>query len=321
MSELTALLHRQSGVVSRAQLLDLSVEPTTVRRLLRRRDLVGVHPGVYVDHTGRLSWLQQSWAAVLLLEPAALCHQSAIRAVDGPGRRGEERVIHVAVDRTRSPHPPPGVRLHHLANLEQKVVWAASPPRVRVEHAILDVVAGCRDPVSAVAVLADAVQARTTTPERLLETLRSRARIAGRDLVEDLLQDLVAGTCSALEHGYLTLVERRHGLPTARRQVAASSRGPIFRDVEYRDELVLVELDGRLSHDDARSRDLDLERDLDAVIDLRVTARLGWGQVYGRPCATAAKVGRLLQRRGWQGAPVPCPECARESLRHVVIAG
>ena len=44
-----------------------------------------VHPGVYVNHTGELTWLQRAWAAVLFAWPAALSHDSALRAADGPG--------------------------------------------------------------------------------------------------------------------------------------------------------------------------------------------------------------------------------------------
>jgi len=104
-------------------------------------------------------------------------------------------------------------------------------------------------------------------------------------------------------------VERAHGLPVADRQVRDSSRGTIYRDVEYRRFDVAVELDGRLFHDDARSRDGDFERDLDARLDGKVTVRLGWGQVYGRPCSTAIKIGSLLQQGGWDAAPTRCREC------------
>lgn len=73
---------------------------------------------------------------------------------------------------------------------------------------------------------------------------------------------------------------------------------------------LVVELDGRLFHNSAGARDADLERDLDArVLEDRVTVRLGWGQVYGRACGTAAKLGLLLQQRGWTGRPTRCPDC------------
>ena len=53
----------QSGVVSRRQVLELGGTDRDIARMVRRRDLVVVHPGVYVDHTGTPSRLQREWAA------------------------------------------------------------------------------------------------------------------------------------------------------------------------------------------------------------------------------------------------------------------
>ena len=51
--ELEHLLTRvQDGVVSRRQLRELGARDHDIVRLVRRRDLVAVHPGVYVAHTG-----------------------------------------------------------------------------------------------------------------------------------------------------------------------------------------------------------------------------------------------------------------------------
>jgi hypothetical protein len=125
----------------------------------------------------------------------------------------------------------------------------------------------------------------------------------------DVLTDIAQGTCSVLEHGYLHRVELAHGLPGAERQRrTTSSVGVIYRDAEYGRQI--VELDGRLFHDTAAARDSNFERDLDAAVDGRDTVRISWGQVFGRPCTTAYKIGLLLQKRGWAGAIKPCgPGC------------
>lgn len=308
--EYAALLRHQSGVVSRAQALAAGLAPHDLKRLERRRALVRLHPRVWVDHTGEPTWLQRAWAAVLVAWPAALCHQSALRAEGGPGRRGEdEDVIHVAVDRTRSLGVPVGVRLHRLAGLDDKVRWTTSPPRVRIEHALVDVAAEARDELTAVATLADAVQARWTTPARLLDAMEARSRLARRDFLTGVLRDVDQGACSVLEHGYLARVERAHCLPSAHRQVRSSRHGPLYRDVVYEEYDQVVELDGRLGHTSGRDRHLDLERDLVAALDGLGTVRLGWGQVFSTPCSTALHVGRLLRARGWTGTTVRCPSC------------
>lgn len=109
-----------------------------------------------------------------------------------------------------------------------------------------------------------------------------------------------------LEHGYVARVERPHGIPRARRQVRAVIAGaPVYRDAEI-DERIVVELDGRMFHDSTTARDRDMERDLDASVVGRTTVRLGWGQVFDRPCSTAQKIGQLLAVHGWTGGLRRC---------------
>jgi hypothetical protein len=311
MDSVDELLARQAGVISRSQALAAGLEPHDVRRRLRRREWAAVHEGVYVDHTGPLSWRQRAWSAVLFAWPAALCHGSALRATDGPGRREHDDAgpLHIAIDRDRAVRPPGGVIVHRLADLDDRTLWNTSPPRLRVEEAALDVAAEATCDFDAIAVLADAVQSRRTTATRLLEALARRTRIRHRRFLLAVLHDVREGACSALEHAYLNRVERRHGLPTADRQVVPSAHGPLYRDVVYQRQSLVVELDGRLFHSRPRVRDRDLERDLDAAIDRLNTVRLGWGQAVGRPCTTAQRIGRLLERLGWTGQLKSCPDC------------
>lgn len=308
--EYAALLALQSGVVSRRQLHDAGGLPHDLKRLLRHRDLVRLHDGVFVNHTGALSWIQRAWAGVLLAWPAALCADSALRVADGPGRAGrDDRVIHLGIDRDRSLAVPAGYRVHRLARFDDKVQWNKTPPRVRIEEALLDVASRTSDDYDAIASLADAIGARRTTAPRIAEHLAARPRVPRRAFLSDVLTDLEHGTCSVLEHGYLTRVERPHGLPTASRQVRDSANGPVYRDVVYLDLDQVVELDGRLWHDSVESRDADLDRDLDAAVGGQGTVRLGWGQVFARPCRTAVRIGGLLSARGWQGHPTRCARC------------
>jgi hypothetical protein len=85
VDDLTAVLASRCGVIARRQVLGCALTPADLARLVRRRDLTRVHSGVYVDHTGPLTWDQRAWAAVLFSWPAA-----------PPRRPG------------RCPHPPDG---------------------------------------------------------------------------------------------------------------------------------------------------------------------------------------------------------------------
>ncbi|MDP3967616.1 MAG: type IV toxin-antitoxin system AbiEi family antitoxin domain-containing protein [Nocardioides sp.] len=307
------LLADQAGVVSRRQLRAAGLVDHDVRRLVRRRELVALHPGVYVDHTGPLTWQQRAWSAVLFAWPAALHGASAIRADRGPGYRAEESrgPVHVAIDHSRRVRSVPLVRVHRVVDLATQVRWNLGPPRQRHEDAVLDLAIRARSAsvLDAVAVLTDAVNARCTTAGRLHAALGRRSRVPERLWWQQLLNDLAEGTCSVLEHAYLTRVERPHGLPRGERQrrvVAAS--GVLYRDVEHGNGFV-VELDGRIVHSTAAAWDADRERDLDAALLGDRTTRLSYGQVCDRPCETAMKVALLLRRAGWAGQPRRCPRC------------
>jgi hypothetical protein len=129
--------------------------------------------------------------------------------------------------------------------------------------------------------------------------------------VSALLDDIASGAESVLEHGYLARVERAHGLPRATRQVERRARGGReYRDVEYADYAMVVELDGRLGHDSFGAQGRDADRDLADQVSGRHAVRLRWHQVFGTPCETAASLAVLLKRAGWTGAPRPCgPDC------------
>jgi hypothetical protein len=279
--------------------------------MLRKRLWAPVFEGVYVDHTGELSWIQRAWAAVLFSWPAALSHDSALRVADGPGRRDAvESPVHVAVARPRKLTAPDGVRIHRRDRLDAQVLWNLGPPRVRYEHAALDVAVAASTEFGTIAALASSVSSRRTTAERMLAAMASRERLPRRAWITRVLSDIAEGTCSVLEHGYLARVERPHALPRARRQEMGSGRsGRIYRDAAYPYPLK-VELDGRLSHESTDGRDRDFDRDLLTLVQGEFTTRLSWGQVFDRPCWTAAQIGMLLQRLGWGGTPTPCgPTC------------
>ncbi len=160
--------------------------------------------------------------------------------------------------------------LHRVTELGQRVQWNLSPPRLRFEDAVIDVAARQSRDLDAVAVLADAVGSRRTTAERLTMSLEARGRVRRRDWLRRVLDDIGAGAWSVLEHGYLTKVERPHGLPAALRQVRhVGELGTQYRDAAL-PGLIVVELDGRIHHSGTEQRDRDLDRDLDATGASRV---------------------------------------------------
>lgn len=305
LHEVRGLLAVQSGVVAREQLLAACVSQARIRTMLRRRELVPLHPGVYVTHTGDPTWSQRAWAGVLYAAPAAL-HLDAALGREGSGS------IDLAVDWSRRVRSQPGLRIHRVRHLDGQVQWNLGPPRVRLEVACVEVAHRAPDDLAAIAALTDAVGARRTTAARLRAAVEGRSRLRRRQLLLDVLTDVEAGTHSVLEHGYLARVLRPHALPLPDRRQSPreTGRGRQYRDGEHDDLGIPVELDGS-SHDDREARDDDADRDLDDLATGRVVLRLRYRQVYGTPCRTAARLARLFALRGWTGVPRPCssPGC------------
>ena len=310
------LLLEQCGVASRRQLLQHGLAPHDLARLERRRELTRVHPGVYVDHTGEPTWQQRAWAAVLSVWPAALTHESALRAHEGPGSLRTPPRLQVAVGRDRHVSGPDGVVVLRRDHLDERVQWHLGPPRYRYEEAALDVAAAAASDLDALTEIARATQGRRTTAGRLGATLAERARTPRREWLERVLADVAAGRSSVLEREYHARVEVPHGLDQSRWQVRDRvGAGVIYRDVEYGEpgvgRLLVVELDGRLHHDTSRARDRDMGRDLATAVQGTRTLRLSYGLVVVRACDTASQLASVLRTGGWSGTSFPCgPGCA-----------
>lgn len=168
MDEVGRLLELQDGVIARRQALAAGMTEVAVARLTRRRAWVPVHPGVYVDHTGRTTWRQQAWAAVLACWPAALDGWSAIRAYEGPGRRWSDATrIEVMVAHGRHPAAPAGVAVRQSRRFDDHVQWNLAPPRMRYDDTVVDLADREVRELDAIAVLADACGGRRTTAARL----------------------------------------------------------------------------------------------------------------------------------------------------------
>lgn len=296
----------QAGAVARRQVLALGGTDAQIRRRLRRREWAAAADGVYVDHTGPVLGEQQAWVAVLRHWPCALTRESVLCR---EGLAPEPTRVRLMVDRTRT-LADPGVVAERVGDPARWVVPGSRPPRVRLEYAVVKV-ASSRRPSAAVALLGDTCQRGRSTPARLADEVRSLPRLPRRAFLLEVLDDATTGAYSVLERRFLRDVERAHGLPAGSRQ-ERDARGPrvAYRDVRYAAYRLLVELDGRLGHEQAHDRWRDLDRDLAAALDDQVTTRIGWKQVL-EPCRLAQSLALLLAARGWQGTARRCgPSCS-----------
>ncbi|MEI7054772.1 hypothetical protein WBG06_03045 [Nocardioides sp. CCNWLW239] len=305
---LRAHLLMQDGVASHAQLTAGGMTKADIERRLRRKELRRVHPRVYVDHAGPMTWRQRAWAAVLYAEPAYLCWTS----VEEPRRRDDGAPIHVAVDHSRRIRPQDGIVIHRMKGLEQRA-YGGSPPRLTAEDNALAMAHEAVTDIDAIARLAEAAGRSYVTADSLRAALDRYPSVRRRALLAGLIDDLEAGTHSVLEHGYLTRVERAHGLPVGARQAPRSGpAGNQFRDVEYVAYRLVVELDGAVGHESWRDQSRDADRALDDLASAGVlTARLRFHQVFDTPCHTATRIARILRRNGWNGTMKACGEACR----------
>lgn len=291
----------QDGVVSHAQLIAGGWTWPRIRRALRRLELARVHPRIYVTHTGPLTDRQRAWAAVLACEPAALCGSSAY-SLDG--------VVHVAVERGRRQAAPDGVELHQVVGLAQKIRAGTAPPRLAFEHNLVMRLQRAASETDVVAALTDTIGRRGVTAASVRAAVEQHPRLRRRGLVLALVDDIESGVDSVLEHGFLTRVERPHGLPRPVRQAVRAGRdGVERRDLDYPEFEVVIELDGRLNHASWSAGNRDAGRDLADQTAGRTVVRLRWRQVMVESCATAAALASILERHGWTGRMVRCPRC------------
>src|SRR6202008_3325710 len=102
----------------------------------------------------------------------------------------------------RNLRPLPRIVLHRTPNFDQRAELDRSPPAIRLEHALIDVVGDelrDEDVAAAFAILARPCASRRTTPLRILQVLATRQRVCGRRTLEAMLADLRDGACSVLE--------------------------------------------------------------------------------------------------------------------------
>jgi hypothetical protein len=318
--ELEALATQQAGVVSRKQALRLGVTPKAIECAIAAKRWQRVYPGVYAFFTGPLPELSRMWAGLLwagedaVLGSASALRQFGVTSVADPGR------IHVVVDHSSKTRNIDGVSVTRRRDLARFVHPVKRPPSVRLEDAALHEAAAKPTVKDGLAVIADVCQQRVTTEARLRQMLIDMPRLPGKAIWTAVLDDVASGAHSLLEVSYLRNVERAHGLPKPNRQRAGTSLARrVWRDGEYPDLGVALELDGRLGHEWASDRRLDRKRDLVVAGSGGVALRHGYADVLDEACETAALVVRVLWSRGWQGQPTACgPECTLWDVLHLL---
>jgi very-short-patch-repair endonuclease len=279
LSCVSGLIRRQYGVITLAQLYAAGISPAQVRTLVRHGRLRRLHRGVYAVEGAPPTPRRAAMAAVLACgHRAALSHVSAAchwRLLDH-----WPSVPQVTVASTTGSRGPKGIELHHARNRLQAVALDHIPTTTlaRTLHDIVD---------------RPYLRAAVRQAERLhrldLATLEATGRLKA------FLATYVsaAGTANDFEADFLALCAR-HGIPLPLREQQV---GPYFPDFLWPAHRLIVETDGRGSHDTYTSFRDDRVRSRFLQQLGYVVLQFTYEEVYEQPRRVASELTTALARR------------------------
>jgi hypothetical protein len=286
-----------------------------MRHRVRAADWQRIQRGVYATFSGEVTRESRLWAALLRAGPeAVLSHQTAAELYGL--LKQPSSMIYLTVPATTNPAKCgkiPGVVVYRSRLIEATRHPVLLPPRTRIEHTVLDLMADMDDPADRYDLICRAIGSQLTTAVRLRQALDKRSRFRDRREAESALGDARQGARSNLERWYLRGAERRHGLPVATRQarIRVGDRS-IYLDNLYEEYGVCVELDGKAAHPESEQWS-DIRRDRrNLAVEKIVTMRFGYLDLRTQEarCRTAGEVVGVLRDRGpWVGVRCGLARC------------
>jgi very-short-patch-repair endonuclease len=280
--EISQLVTRQLGHVTRAQLLALELSAAWVDHRVAVGELIPVHAGVYaVGHVPRHAHAR-AMAAVLACGPGAALSHAAAAALWGVADWPRTLEVSAPGDRRR-----PGLITHRSRTL--------GPRDLRTHHGVRTT-SPARTVLDLQRRLTDARLARTVNDLRVAGHLGETAfaelrRTSAR--VEELLGD-GRPTRSWLEDLFRRFVTR-HRLPMPEVNAVLPESG---REVDalYREARLIVELDSWKYHGDRAAFERDRAKDARALADGYRTLRATRRRLTRGGAEEAAMIRRILDR-------------------------
>lgn len=281
------------GVATRRTILRV-VDHHVLERAVKSGVVTRLYPRSYAL-TGRADRETRLRAAILFVDgQGALSHSTALAVWGVSVPESESDEIHVTVPADSGHRSAQGIHVHRRGN------FRVGPPLtvvrnqlavVRLERAVVETWPLIADPYDRRQPAIAAVGQRLTTPQRLIEEVRSVPNLPGRAALLDLLGLLDAGCRSQLEiHGYLH-VFIHPSLPRPRLQLPVKiGSKTIYLDLAYEEEKLNFEFDGPTYHPNPM---LDHERD-------GLLARDGWQTIR------------------WAPAKLRAPDAARAEARSII---
>jgi hypothetical protein len=277
--QIARLAERQSGIVTRTQLLQSGVGAATISRWVQNGHLHRIHQGVYSVGHRALSTKGHLVAALFYAGPgAALSHATAAwwwqlietrpRRIDVSicGRLVSVGTVHINQERQFDRVRHRGLPVTTLART--LLDFASVAPLARLRQAVAEA-----DYLRLLDLAAiDAVLGRGRPGSAALRKALERHR------------PQYARTLSVLEDRFLELCQR-YGIPLPEVNVMVEG---LMVDALWRKDRVIVELDGHAAHSTRSAMNSDRDRELILRTAGFLVARYTWRQITERPAEVAA---------------------------------
>lgn len=246
-------MRAQHGVVGRAQLIAAGVTSREIERRIASGHLIRLHRGVYAVGHAKLTVRGRWMAAVLASGPRAVLSHRDAAALHGI-RPSNRRLIEVTVPKWR--RAPDGIQIHTAPIRDDERTMIDGIPVTTAFRTLLDLTQVLNDRELQQA-LNEAERLRITETPSLAGLCERHARRPGTKRLRDLQPDPRI-TRSELERRFLDVL-RREGLPLPETNVVVEG---LTVDCLWREQRVVVELDGYAFHRSRGAFEEDCDRDL-----------------------------------------------------------
>jgi Transcriptional regulator, AbiEi antitoxin/Protein of unknown function (DUF559) len=292
---IAAVAAKQSGDITRRQLLDLGLDDDAIGYRLRIGRLLRVYPGAYAVGRPPVTPQERAGAAVLAGGPgAALSHGSAM-TLWGLWRHWDTP-FEITVVRNRRPK---GIRVHRSSTLHWRQVTTHMGIRVTTPaRTVLDISPRLKDKALKRTVN-NALNSQWLTEAQLADTLARHPTRPGTKRIAKLIGLDGTPTRSGWEDDFPAFCAD-HGLPAP--LMGLPFHGYIL-DAVFVAERVIVELDSWQFHKGKIAFEADRERDAETLAHGYVTVRVTEERLDERPQQEAERLHAILATRRAAHAP------------------
>jgi very-short-patch-repair endonuclease len=283
------LAARQRGLVTRVQLLEIGLTPEAIDHWLRSARLHLLYRSVYLlGHAGVTEGTRELGAVLACGPRAVVSHRSASRLWRLlPTGQGEVEITVAGRDcRSRR-----GIRVHRVRDLDRREIRKLGGiPITSPARTIFDL-AAVVTPRELEQALAEAYARRLARRSELASLLARRSSRPGTRALSALLNDgTPALTRSEAEDRLLALI-RAAELSRPETNVRI---GRHEVDFLWREQRVVVEVDGFAFHSSRSAFERDRRRDVDLSAQGFRVMRVTWRQIVGEPEALVARLAAAL---------------------------